>query len=551
MMAVTPNPRNIVVATAILTAEAWAHGHHHEGPADNSMPIDAVLKMHMIFQAAVWTILFPATMVLGLIRHRLHVPLAALSLALTVLGYFLGHGHKGRSFPHTAHSTLGFIIVFYLIAQTVLGSYLKLHLKWKTEAWVRPPVLFVHGLLGKTFPVLGWSQMVLGIVTLQSWCFGGNLGQCLAHYIMGSSFVAYSAILLIMLKAGFGWLARRGKSQEWFDSWVICLWGFVNTFTEHHGGSWTHKDLQHTTMGVVWFFGGAVGIWTARNGKRNVFPGIVIVITGWAMSGHTQELMLSTTVHALFGYALMAAGVARIIEVCFVPNDRPTGDSDTSPDPMSTDRHEMLTAFLPPPQFEELRGPSDWSRVRAFQFLPPWLLTAAGVLFMSATDEELRWGDSIGVDHITWGLVDFSIAFFFFLWFNVLLDFYTTSGGRYGAKASADAQSSAAEQGRTGGRAWYSRLSVGQRPSTTATAASGDQQPLHFLEGQDRVPLRSMGLTGAANGRHNSSGGGRARRGKEEYESDDGQTHVLFEDDLDAGELDPFDDEPIHHRPYQ
>lgn len=57
---------------------------------------------------------------------------------------------------------------------------------------------------------------------------------------------------------------------------------------------------------------------------------------------------------------------------------------------------------------------------------------------MSATDEELRWADGqgastsaltsspitslpilflpTGVDHITWGLIDFSLSFIIFLW---------------------------------------------------------------------------------------------------------------------------------------
>lgn len=58
-------------------------------------------------------------------------------------------------------------------------------------------------------------------------------GQCLAHFIMGSSFVAYGILLLLSLRVGGPWLLRQGKSQEWYDSWVIMLWGIVNTFTEH------------------------------------------------------------------------------------------------------------------------------------------------------------------------------------------------------------------------------------------------------------------------------------------------------------------------------
>lgn len=56
-------------------------------------------------------------MVLGLIRHRLHVPLASLSLLLTSGGYLLGHGHGGRSFPETAHGSVATFMIFYLAAQ--------------------------------------------------------------------------------------------------------------------------------------------------------------------------------------------------------------------------------------------------------------------------------------------------------------------------------------------------------------------------------------------------------------------------------------------------
>jgi len=58
-------------------------------------------------------------------------------------------------------------------------------------------------------------------------------------------------LLAISMHVGGEWLRRKGKSQEWFDSWVIMLWGIVNTFTEHRGSHWSHKDMQHTTLGVL------------------------------------------------------------------------------------------------------------------------------------------------------------------------------------------------------------------------------------------------------------------------------------------------------------
>uniref|UniRef100_V5F2Q8 YTP1 n=2 Tax=Kalmanozyma brasiliensis (strain GHG001) TaxID=1365824 RepID=V5F2Q8_KALBG len=426
-----------------MLSSVQAHEHHQHGPADTSVPIDSILWIHIAIQTFAWFALFPLAMVLGMVRHRLHVPVATTSLALTVGGYFLGHGHGGRSFPHTAHGTMASLLVFYLAAQTALGVYLKLHLP---EKRLRPKLVLIHGILGKSFPIVGWVQMVFGVSTLQSWCFGGHLGQCLAHYIMGSAFQAYAAILVIMMKAGGDWLSRRGQSQEWFDSWVIMLWGIVNTFTEHHGGPWTHKDLQHTLMGVLWWAGGAVGIWLSRGGRRNVFPAIIIALTGWAMSAHSQELMISTMVHSLFGYALMGAGIARMIEVCFVLQDRPTGSTAESPDAAVASN-------------EAVNG--SWYPIRAFQYLPPYLLVASGVLFMSATDEELRWADARGVDHATWGLIDFSASMLMFFWINVLVDLYVGYGGRYGAAKRNAALARGGDGEAQASSALYARLSLG------------------------------------------------------------------------------------------
>ncbi|PWN53118.1 hypothetical protein IE53DRAFT_339417 [Violaceomyces palustris] len=506
-------PRTLLHVTPTLLFFAWvssfsltyAHEHHQTGPADNRVPVDSILWIHIALQAFTWVILFPLVMILGLVRHRLHVPLASLSLLLTTGGYFLGHSHGGRSFPHTAHGTMASLMVLYLAAQTALGVYLKLHLKIG-EKWVRPWIVLAHGILGKSFPIVGWVQALFGISTLQSWCFGGHLGQCLAHYIMGSAFQAYALILLIMMKAGGSWLERRGCSQEWFDSWVIMIWGVVNTFTEHHGGPWTHKDLQHTLMGVLWWAGGAVGIWLSRGGRRNVFPAIIIILTGWAMSAHEQSLMISTKVHSLFGYSLMAAGLARVIEVCFVLKDQPTGTtSDGRPSRES------------PTEAPESRGEA-WYPIKAFQYLPPYLLTASGVLFMSATDEELKWANDRGVDHATWGLIDFSVSLAMFFWFNVLVDSYISFGGRYGASKFRSRQI-AGVAGLSGpeARLEYSRLSMNGH-----SHAPGSE---HHEMGRLRPGAKNIS--------------GATHQQVEEDEGMEARNHILF-DEVDD---DPFEDD--------
>ena len=243
-----------------------------------------------------------------------------------------------------------------MIAQIVLGVYLKLHITRGIHGRIRKVIVIAHGILGKAMPIVSWAQMLFGGITMMGFCREDHLGQCLAHFIMGSAFIAYGILLTILLLVGQFWLRRTGRSQEFFDSLIIALWGCVNTFTEHRWGQpWAHNDLQHTTMGIVWWCAGLLGMWLSRsrNGrpKRNLIPGIVILLTGYAMSAHPQHLEISTMIHTIFGYTLMAAGLTRIIEISFVLKDKGSVSVDGS-DPNS------------------------------FQFLPPYVCVSPHLVFL-------------------------------------------------------------------------------------------------------------------------------------------------------------------------
>jgi hypothetical protein len=159
------------------------------------------------------------------------------------------------------------VIIAAMIAQFSVGLYLKLHIHEKS---IRPYFVVVHGIIGKSWPILGWlqvrssvmltiysqsrlvaafsTQMLFGAITIRGYCGGDHTTQCIAHYTMGSAFIGYGILLALGIYVGAEWLKRRGQSQEFFDSWVILLWGIVNTFTEHEGSLliWSHEDLQHT-----------------------------------------------------------------------------------------------------------------------------------------------------------------------------------------------------------------------------------------------------------------------------------------------------------------
>ncbi|EGE03923.1 integral membrane protein [Trichophyton equinum CBS 127.97] len=384
-----------------LSPVVMAHGDHHkipDGKVISGDPLDTTLWIHILLMTLAFGLIFPTGMVLGIVRSRYHVPVQVVGTAVAILAYFLGHLHKGRQFAPNIHASFANSLMLMLVVQVVLGVYLKLHIERGFHGRIRRYVVVTHGVVGKIMPLVSWIQMVFGGITALGFCRADHLGQCLAHFIMGSAFIAYGIILTILLLVGQFWLRSTGRSQEFFDSAVITAWGFVNTFTEHRWGSeWSHSDMQHTTMGIIWWCAGLLGMWLSRkrNGrpKRNIFPAVVILLTGYAMSSHAQHLMLSTIVHSVFGYTLMAAGAARIIEISFVLKDRSTLSPDGS-DPNS------------------------------FQYLTPYLLFASGFIFMGATEEQMQLLHDAGVGHVSYLLILYSLACLLFLFVNVLLHIY-------------------------------------------------------------------------------------------------------------------------------
>lgn len=71
--------RRLDVAASLLAlyiSYAAAHDHHDELTEEQAnAPVDTILWLHIFLQAAVWGVLFPVGMVLGLSRSRWHVPL--------------------------------------------------------------------------------------------------------------------------------------------------------------------------------------------------------------------------------------------------------------------------------------------------------------------------------------------------------------------------------------------------------------------------------------------------------------------------------------------
>lgn len=194
--------------------------------------------------------------------------------------------------------------------------------------------------------------------------------------MIGGVFLNYGLITLgryLGVFADFGWAwnlkppgdmtgqrwKNRAPSAEFVESFFICLYGATQSFMEHlgneNGGIWSHKDLEHVSIAIMFFWAGLCGLlietpFIRRCFNRtieatfpsqtvnyqmlrsqsttnitpgilpppqqqfsfNPFPGLIIFMTGIMMSMHHQESMLSTMIHKQWGYLLAAFALFRL-----------------------------------------------------------------------------------------------------------------------------------------------------------------------------------------------------------------------------------------------
>ncbi|KAG0143741.1 hypothetical protein CROQUDRAFT_660817 [Cronartium quercuum f. sp. fusiforme G11] len=365
----------------------------------DTKPLPLTLRVHAIVQLITWAIIFPTGFVLGLSKSRYHVPCQIAGMVLTLPGFLLPHFAHERH-PHSnAHTVFGSILACYMLGQVGCGIFLSLHI-YQTSRF-RRIVQLVHSFLGFCFPIISWIQLLLGGITGLKICFGSHTGQCLAYFITGSSFIFYGIVLLLMIHFGQPWLARRGFSQEFLDCCVVTAWGIINTFTARGfffsaTSEWSHLEMQHSTIGVFWALAGGLGIFLSRHGQRSVAPGLILIVTGWEAGYLELTTPYSQLVHTAFGYVLMAAGASKMADVCLL------------------------------------------SDCKAWRHTTPFLLTAAGVMFLSSTDQQLRKVLVKQFDHPTYALIQISTAVLIYLFVNVLLNLYQhlkpvreTGSGKY------------------------------------------------------------------------------------------------------------------------
>ncbi|KAJ1963757.1 hypothetical protein IWQ62_003121 [Dispira parvispora] len=320
------------------------------------------LVAHILAMGLGYGLLLPVSVMMGLAKSKFHFPMQLLTACVAGVGYissFLIH----TGYHYTAHKGMGFFMVLVLAVQLVCGAYTLLFLRnqctvsaetsvpYEASLWKRylhrilPPVSangdsqgpvaslsaparwvrFVHKWIDIFSLLWAYMEIVMGTMVTLGICFEPETGRCAAHFIKGSILVGYGVVQLVLLHLGVQWLARRQRPVEYFESLLCMLFGTVTILHEHRpGSSWSHRDIQHTVIGVVFLFGGLGAFLVTSFTSIKSRPPIIALIylfVGLSMGFHHQEKHLSTQIHGLFGASFALASVSRLIElVCLSSN---------------------------------------------------------------------------------------------------------------------------------------------------------------------------------------------------------------------------------------
>ncbi|KAL8279428.1 hypothetical protein RQP46_008240 [Phenoliferia psychrophenolica] len=217
-------------------------------------------------------------------------------------------------------------------------------------------VKLLHFLLLCALVMLGYTQLISGIAVYSGSCRERYGNGCLAHTIKGSVFVWYGFITFaryIGAFASWGWAWNRRPDNkrpiwtaEFVESLVIFIYGISQTWVEAMAGPINHHVIQHTSVAILYWFAGALGMvmesrkvrhWLGQSAVSasplheadivepasasfsfNPFPALIIGLTGAAMSAHHQIFQFQVDVHMLWGNLLSAFAIFRLLTYFFL-----------------------------------------------------------------------------------------------------------------------------------------------------------------------------------------------------------------------------------------
>ncbi|GAA5850460.1 hypothetical protein JCM8547_001882 [Rhodosporidiobolus lusitaniae] len=248
--------------------------------------------------------------------------------------------------------------------------------------------------------VLAYVEVCNGIAVWTGSCRAEYGNGCYAHIIKGSVFFWYG---LLTFARYLGAYSEYG--------WA---WNRMERFGKT--GAWSIKDVQHTSIAIMFWAGGALGLmlesrtvrsWLSNSSAQasgrsidsipppasasfpmNPIPAICIGLTGVAMAAHHQKYQFQVDVHALWGNLLGAFALFRLLTYFFL--------------------------FLrPPASILPSRPPTE--------ALASLCLTAGGVVFILSTEQATFAFMRHGADDVM-AILNLTIAFVLaiFVWIAVL-----------------------------------------------------------------------------------------------------------------------------------
>ncbi|KAJ2697751.1 hypothetical protein FB645_005833 [Coemansia sp. IMI 203386] len=385
-------------------------------------PMGWALRVHIALCLIGFVALLPIALVMEMARHRYH-PLAQLSGAVIgFLGIVFGwiNGHLDNTYAR-----FGWFMLCLLIAQTAAN------LAFATRVLKRSSVNeSVYRVIGLALLVFTYMAMVLGVIRYLNLCSQGHLGQCISHFARGSALIMGSVVFLVFMRVFGPIMLEIRRPPEFYVSLIMMTVGLIGTFTEHNffqsvdnaQESWSHKDLQHTMIGISWFAGGLLGVlMTARSHPRfrTPIPSIIFIATGISMIIHQQDLIMSSHVHFFFGAAQVLLGLSTICEITLV-----------------------ASGFV-----------KDRGEPQLFQYIPLFFMCASGMALMGANRDMVFFLINSGIDISTYALILLSFCFVIVFYFYLLVDLYHwltgTAPSKYNALDNEDLDTSS--------RSWLQR----------------------------------------------------------------------------------------------
>ncbi|KAJ1961721.1 hypothetical protein H4R35_007419 [Dimargaris xerosporica] len=143
---------------------------------------------------------------------------------------------------------------------------------------------------------------------------------------------------------GANWLRRHQQPIEYYESMFCILLGSAIVLLEHRPGApWTHRDMHHISIGVIFLLGGTGAFLASKfrflGVNRTPLIPLIYMFVGISMGFHHQITEIASKVHMMFGASFLVTALCRIVELAML-------SQDPKATPVSMHPFQTLTAFF-------------------------------------------------------------------------------------------------------------------------------------------------------------------------------------------------------------